>query len=184
MKQTGSWNGAKELGVSKVALKEEAKELPGVLEGHGSSPDPMCCIFVGPFCQGETLPTAATATMASMQPLAFLRRSFFAPRRVLGSYPRCPVATAFFVFLLGPPVVPFYPFLGEGSPTKIDYRKKGTLILTSLLEDLVWESVAGQLAGCHSQDAKLETLDRAHYSCNGILGVRQDAFSMLQVCVQ
>ena len=28
-------------------------------------------------------------------------------------------------------------FLGEGSPTKIDYRKKGTLILTSLLEDLV-----------------------------------------------
>ena len=39
---------------------------------------------------------------------------------------------------LGPPVVPFYPFLGEGSPTKIDYRKKRvhTLILTSLLEDL------------------------------------------------
>ena len=29
------------------------------------------------------------------------------------------------------------PFLGEGSPTKIDYRKKGTLILSSLLEDLV-----------------------------------------------
>ena len=27
-------------------------------------------------------------------------------------------------------------FLGEGSPTKIDYRKKGTLILTSLLADL------------------------------------------------
>ena len=26
------------------------------------------------------------------------------------------------------------PFLGEGSPTNIDYRKKGTLILTSLLE--------------------------------------------------
>ena len=37
---------------------------------------------------------------------------------------------------LGPSVVPFYPFLGEGSPTKIDHRKKGTLILTSLLEDL------------------------------------------------
>ena len=33
--------------------------------------------------------------------------------------------------------MPFYPFFGEGSPTKIDYRKKGTLILTSLLEDLV-----------------------------------------------
>ena len=31
--------------------------------------------------------------------------------------------------------MPFYPFWGEGSPTKIDYRKKkvGTLILTSLL---------------------------------------------------
>ena len=27
--------------------------------------------------------------------------------------------------------------MGEGSPSKIDYRKKGTLILTSLLEDLV-----------------------------------------------
>ena len=42
--------------------------------------------------------------------------------------------------LLGPPVagqvVPFYPFLGEGFPTTIDYRKKGTLILASLLEDL------------------------------------------------
>ena len=31
-------------------------------------------------------------------------------------------------------------FLGEGFPTKIDYRKKGTLILTSLLEDLVGDS--------------------------------------------
>ena len=30
-----------------------------------------------------------------------------------------------------PIVAPFYPFLGEGSPTKIDYSKKGTLILTS-----------------------------------------------------
>ena len=38
---------------------------------------------------------------------------------------------------LGPPVVPFCPFWGESSPAKIDYSKKGTLILTSLLEDLV-----------------------------------------------
>ena len=40
---------------------------------------------------------------------------------------------------LGPPKVPFYRFFfgWEGSPTKIDYRKKGTLLLTSLLEDLV-----------------------------------------------
>ena len=37
---------------------------------------------------------------------------------------------------LGLQVVPFYRFLGKGSPTKIEYRKKGTLILTSLLEDL------------------------------------------------
>ena len=34
-------------------------------------------------------------------------------------------------------------FLEEGSPTKIDYRKKGTLILTSLLEDLVGPGVVG-----------------------------------------
>ena len=27
-------------------------------------------------------------------------------------------------------------FLGEGPPTKIDHRKKGTLILTFLLDDL------------------------------------------------
>ena len=32
---------------------------------------------------------------------------------------------------LGPPVVPFYPFVGEGSPTKIDCGEKtsSTLIL-------------------------------------------------------
>ena len=47
--------------------------------------------------------------------------------------------------LLGPPVVPFYPFWGEGSPTKIDYRKKGTLILTSL-EDLVFVAKLGPIA--------------------------------------
>ena len=42
----------------------------------------------------------------------------------------------------GPPVVPFLtPFLGEGSPTKIDYRKKGTVILISLLEDLGYAGV-------------------------------------------
>ena len=38
---------------------------------------------------------------------------------------------------LGPPVVRFYPFRGGRAPTKIVYSKKGTLILTSLLEDLV-----------------------------------------------
>ena len=35
--------------------------------------------------------------------------------------------------------MPFYPILGEGSPTKIDYRQMGTLILTFLLEDLVFQ---------------------------------------------
>ena len=36
-----------------------------------------------------------------------------------------------------PPVMPLYQlFWGEGSPTKVDYSKKGTHILTSLLEDL------------------------------------------------
>ena len=36
---------------------------------------------------------------------------------------------------LGPPVVPLFPFLGEGSPTTIHYRKKtsGALLLPSLL---------------------------------------------------
>ena len=38
--------------------------------------------------------------------------------------------------LLGPPVVPLYPFLGKGSLTKIDYRRKVTLILTTPQEDL------------------------------------------------
>ena len=33
--------------------------------------------------------------------------------------------------VLGPPVVPFYPFLGKGPPTKIDYRKKGAPILST-----------------------------------------------------
>ena len=38
---------------------------------------------------------------------------------------------------LGRPVAPFtVSFLGEGSPTKTDYRKKVTLVQTSLLEDL------------------------------------------------
>ena len=32
--------------------------------------------------------------------------------------------------------MPVSPFFGVGSPAKIDFRKRGTLILTSLLEDL------------------------------------------------
>ena len=46
-------------------------------------------------------------------------------------------AVLFFGTRLGPPArCPFSISLGEGSPTQIDYRKKGTLILTSLLENL------------------------------------------------
>ena len=41
--------------------------------------------------------------------------------------------------LLGPPVVPFYPCSGEGSPTKIDCRKKKVpLFRSSQLEDLAY----------------------------------------------
>ena len=46
---------------------------------------------------------------------------------------------------LGPPVVPFHCFFfgWEGSPTKIGYRKKGTLILTSLLGGARFHKVGG-----------------------------------------
>ena len=37
---------------------------------------------------------------------------------------------------LGAPSSALFPFFGEGSPIKIDCRKKGSLFLTSLLEDL------------------------------------------------
>ena len=40
--------------------------------------------------------------------------------------------------LLGPLVEPFYQLFWGRVPLLKDYRKKGTLILTSLLEDLVW----------------------------------------------
>ena len=37
---------------------------------------------------------------------------------------------------LGPPVVPFYPFLGEGFSYQSRLQEAGSIILTSLLEDL------------------------------------------------
>ena len=52
--------------------------------------------------------------------------------------------------------MPFYPSVGEGSPTKIDYRKKRTLILTSLLEVLVMVSFKG-IPRIHSQHPGLST---------------------------
>ena len=60
-----------------------------------------------------------------------------------------------------------YSFLGEGSPTKIDYRKKGTLILTSLLEDLVKRQpsssarVARRFSSFGGSDLELRWEDRA-----------------------
>ena len=51
----------------------------------------------------------------------------------------CPLAQCM-VFLgseVGDPSSALLPFLGEGPPTKIDYRKKGALILTSSREDRV-----------------------------------------------
>ena len=52
------------------------------------------------------------------------------------------------------------PFFGwEGSPTKIGYRKKGALILTSPLEDVVIKLIVGLLApfdpGSHQAQAYL-----------------------------
>ena len=38
-------------------------------------------------------------------------------------------------------------FLGEGSPTKTDYRKKGTLFLTSPLGDLDGVNGSGAMTG-------------------------------------
>ena len=56
-------------------------------------------------------------------------------RLLVGAVEACPKR------ILGPPVVPLLPFFGwEGSPTKIDYRKKGTFILSSLLENLELQS--------------------------------------------
>ena len=58
---------------------------------------------------------------------------------------------------------PLFPFLGEGSPTKIDYRKKGTLILTSLLEDLAQQAsscVSSHVFNLRSQHRQGETQSR------------------------
>ena len=58
----------------------------------------------------------------------------------IGSQGALYVQTCDMTLSLGPGCLKMFKFaaqlLGEGSPTKIDYRTKGTLILTSLLEDL------------------------------------------------
>ena len=48
------------------------------------------------------------------------------------------------------------PVFGEGSPTKIGYRRKGTLILTSLLEDLVKIGRPFADTWCHSSPCRAE----------------------------
>ena len=50
--------------------------------------------------------------------------------------------------------------MGEDSPANIDYRKKGTLTLTSLLEDLVMSHVATET----SRVAHLEQTDPREYA--------------------
>ena len=58
---------------------------------------------------------------------------------------------------LGPPVVPFLTlFWGEGSPTKIDYRKSWYQLILSSLEDLVAHA---------SQRVPLEALRLSSISC-------------------
>ena len=49
-------------------------------------------------------------------------------------------------------LLPF--FLAEGSPTKIDYNKKGTLLLTSLLEDLALFAKLVHRMATHSSNAR------------------------------
>ena len=59
--------------------------------------------------------------------------------------------------VLGPPVVPFYPFGWEASPTKKRLQRKvGTLILTSLLEDLEFVSFT-QISDVDAQVQLLST---------------------------
>ena len=64
------------------------------------------------------------------------------------------ISMVYNVHVLGRPVVPFYPFLGEGSPTQINYRRKGDLILSSLLEDLVSDKLGVSLPfHCYNVEA-------------------------------
>ena len=65
------------------------------------------------------------------------------------------------VVCLGPAVVPFYPFLGEGSPTEIDYRKNGYPILAFFLEDLV-DTRQQQWKGQRFEDGEPEKNKKQH----------------------
>ena len=76
---------------------------------------------------------------------------------------------------LGPLVVPFYPFLGEGSPTEMDYRKKGYPYSNlSNLEDLglttprhaqPWRSPSLSRWQASSAHLRMRPLPRPHQGC-------------------
>ena len=53
-------------------------------------------------------------------------------------------------------------FLGEGSPTKIDYRKRHTRILTCLLEDLGAAADAHYIPPCVTRPAVSSRAPAAH----------------------
>ena len=63
-----------------------------------------------------------------------------------GRLPKKSAGAVWLLYSLGPPArCPFtVSFLGEGSP-KIDHRKKGTVIVTSLLDDLIAIFILGEL---------------------------------------
>ena len=75
----------------------------------------------------------------------------------------------------------FYPFLVECSPTRIDYRKKGTLVLTSLVEDLVCMRVRGcQVTGQSRGRAKCKVAFRCSCvsMCEGLQRLREKLQSL------
>ena len=75
---------------------------------------------------------------------------------ILGPFFRDPA------YQLGPPEwCPVSPLvLGEGSLTKIDYRKRGTLIQTSLLEDLASILGYGEATMANGQKCRASQLVR------------------------
>ena len=58
---------------------------------------------------------------------------------------------------LDPPVVPFYPFLGEGSPTKIDQPEKTSD--TNLFYPLYWRTLTKKRTTLSCQPEKPDALD-------------------------
>ena len=75
---------------------------------------------------------------------------------------------------LGPPVVPFYPSFGEGSPTNIDYRKKGYPFSTGGPRDLkprVFGKSGGFLGGTNRVLWPLHAFCFCHFAYCGLVGI-------------